>query len=292
MYRFATALAPYATHPDLPQFHGQVERVRASALAAFGALARARGIRLSTHPGQYIGAQLRETRTSGGGDRATSRCRPRCSTRWASGPRPSCVLHVGGTGGGDDAALERFDAGLRAAVRAGARAARGRERRPHVLAHRRAASSPPHRAARRLGHPASPLPRPRRHPRPRGAGARAGDLAGRRRAEDPLLLAATATSRSARCAVGRRVERRWVLPQLRAHADLIDPIGFEHFLRDDAGRARLRRHARGQGQGPRAPAPARAARRARASPARVDVRSSRPPEPSRTAAVRRQPNPE
>jgi UV DNA damage endonuclease len=29
---------------------------------------------------------------------------------------------------------------------------------------------------------------------------------------------------------GRRVERRVVLPPLRAHADLIDPIGFEHFV--------------------------------------------------------------
>ena len=34
--------------------------------------------------------------------------------------------------------------------------------------------------------------------------------------------------------VGRRVERSIVLPQLRAHADLIDPIGFEHFLRETA----------------------------------------------------------
>ena len=34
-----------------------------------------------------------------------------------------------------------------------------------------------------------------------------------------------------RVRVGRRVERRIVLPQLRAHADLIDPIGFEAFLR-------------------------------------------------------------
>jgi UV DNA damage endonuclease len=30
--------------------------------------------------------------------------------------------------------------------------------------------------------------------------------------------------------VGRRVERRLVLPQLRAHADTIDPIAFEHFV--------------------------------------------------------------
>lgn len=33
---------------------------------------------------------------------------------------------------------------------------------------------------------------------------------------------------------GRRVERRPVLPPLRAHADLIDPIGFEDFLRGPA----------------------------------------------------------
>ena len=35
--------------------------------------------------------------------------------------------------------------------------------------------------------------------------------------------------------VGRRVERTIVLPQLRAHADLIDPIGFEWFLEEVAG---------------------------------------------------------
>jgi UV DNA damage endonuclease len=30
--------------------------------------------------------------------------------------------------------------------------------------------------------------------------------------------------------VGRRVERTLALPPLRAHADLVDPIAFEHFL--------------------------------------------------------------
>jgi UV DNA damage endonuclease len=34
--------------------------------------------------------------------------------------------------------------------------------------------------------------------------------------------------------VGRRVVRDWVLPQLRAHADLIDPIAFGQFVRDTA----------------------------------------------------------
>src|SRR5688572_21481862 len=52
MYRMATALAPYASHPDLPQFHDQVTEC-AEELAAVGALARELGVRLSTHPGQY-----------------------------------------------------------------------------------------------------------------------------------------------------------------------------------------------------------------------------------------------
>jgi UV DNA damage endonuclease len=30
--------------------------------------------------------------------------------------------------------------------------------------------------------------------------------------------------------VGRRVERSLALPELRVHADLIDPIAFEHFI--------------------------------------------------------------
>ena len=52
MYRMATALAPYASHPDVPQFHRQIDECRQQ-LDDIGRLAIARGIRLSTHPGQY-----------------------------------------------------------------------------------------------------------------------------------------------------------------------------------------------------------------------------------------------
>jgi len=52
VYRMPTALAPYASHPDMPQFHDQV-RECAEELARIGLLARERGIRLSSHPGQY-----------------------------------------------------------------------------------------------------------------------------------------------------------------------------------------------------------------------------------------------
>jgi UV DNA damage endonuclease len=53
MYRLSSDLAPYATHPDLPQFHDMVAESDAE-LAAFGAKAQALDIRLSFHPSQYV----------------------------------------------------------------------------------------------------------------------------------------------------------------------------------------------------------------------------------------------
>ncbi|MBB3695438.1 UV DNA damage repair endonuclease UvsE [Sphingomonas sp. BK580] len=53
MYRLSSDLAPYATHPDMPQFHDMVRESDAE-LAAFGAKARGLGIRLSFHPSQYV----------------------------------------------------------------------------------------------------------------------------------------------------------------------------------------------------------------------------------------------
>src|SRR5215212_4903185 len=53
MYRLPSGLVPYATHPDLPQFHGQLE-VRAAELADVGARASELGIRLSSHPAQFV----------------------------------------------------------------------------------------------------------------------------------------------------------------------------------------------------------------------------------------------
>ncbi|MEO8075188.1 MAG: hypothetical protein ABI818_02600 [Acidobacteriota bacterium] len=46
-------LAPYATHPDMPQFHGMV-RESASDLARLGRLARDADVRLSFHPSQFV----------------------------------------------------------------------------------------------------------------------------------------------------------------------------------------------------------------------------------------------
>ncbi len=53
MYRLSSDLAPYATHPDMPQFHDMVAESDAE-LAAFGRKARDLDIRLSFHPSQFI----------------------------------------------------------------------------------------------------------------------------------------------------------------------------------------------------------------------------------------------
>jgi UV DNA damage endonuclease len=80
MYRLSSDLAPYATHPDMPQFHAMVAESDAE-LAAFGRKARELDIRLSFHPSQYVLLNSPDpalTRRASG----TSRHRPRCSTAW------------------------------------------------------------------------------------------------------------------------------------------------------------------------------------------------------------------
>ena len=53
MYRMSSDLAPYLTHPDMPQFHSQLEESQEE-LAALGKKAREYDLRLSLHPSQYI----------------------------------------------------------------------------------------------------------------------------------------------------------------------------------------------------------------------------------------------
>jgi UV DNA damage endonuclease len=53
MYRLSSDLAPYATHPDMPQFHGMVEESDAE-LRTIGAKAKKLELRLSFHPSQFV----------------------------------------------------------------------------------------------------------------------------------------------------------------------------------------------------------------------------------------------
>lgn len=53
MYFMSSDIAPYITHPDFTQFHGQIEECR-DELRALGRRARKGKLRFSFHPSQFI----------------------------------------------------------------------------------------------------------------------------------------------------------------------------------------------------------------------------------------------
>ncbi|HYP48748.1 MAG TPA: UV DNA damage repair endonuclease UvsE, partial [Thermoleophilaceae bacterium] len=110
MYRMATALAPYASHPDLPQFHDQVEQCTGE-LAQLGARANALGIRVSTHPGQYTVLNSEDERVREAAV-AELEVQAQLFDAMGLGPESVVVLHVGGAAGGAVAASDRFAAGF------------------------------------------------------------------------------------------------------------------------------------------------------------------------------------
>ncbi|MEZ4770052.1 MAG: UV DNA damage repair endonuclease UvsE [Caldilineales bacterium] len=106
MYRISSDLAPYATHPDMPQFHNQLDECAAE-LAVVGDLARAIGLRLSFHPSQYVILNSPDEALT-----AKSvwdlRVQAEILDRMALGPEAVVVTHVGGIYEGREPARERF----------------------------------------------------------------------------------------------------------------------------------------------------------------------------------------
>jgi UV DNA damage endonuclease len=111
MYRISSDVVPYSTHPDLPQFHGQIER-HLPELGALGARARELGLRLSLHPSQYVvlNALDPEVRRKSIADLDVQ---ARLLDALEQGPEGVVVLHVGGLYGDRGAALSRFEKGFR-----------------------------------------------------------------------------------------------------------------------------------------------------------------------------------
>jgi UV DNA damage endonuclease len=231
MYRMATALAPYASHPELPQFHRQVEECHAE-LAELGALARELDLRLSTHPGQYtvLNSESEAVRAAAV---AELEVQGALFEAMGLGPEAVVVLHVGGGAGGLSAAGDRFLAGFEQLSEA-ARSRLVLENDDRVFGLCQAL-----RVAERAG---VPLVFDIHHHRchdPEGIDDRqALELAldswpaGVRpkiHFSSPRLDIG-----EKRRKVGRRVERTLVLPDVRLHADLIDPVAFEGFLRHTA----------------------------------------------------------
>ena len=106
MYRMSSDLAPYATHPDMPQFHSMV-RESAADLAQLGRLAREADIRLSFHPSQFIVLNSgNETLTQK--SMADLDSQADMLDRMECGPEAVLVVHVGGAYGDRESGRARW----------------------------------------------------------------------------------------------------------------------------------------------------------------------------------------
>lgn len=231
MYRMATGMAPYASHPDLPRFR-DAPRVFAERLAEIGALARELDVRLSTHPGQYTvlnseDARIRELAA------VELEVQAELMDGMGLGPEAVVILHVGGAAGGRDAALARFEAGFeRLSDAARARLVIENDDRTFALRDVLELSG-------RIGRPVvwdilhhhcnDPEGIPDREALSLALATWPDGVTPKIHYSSPKTALEEQVKK-----VGRRVERKPVLPQLRAHADMIDPIGFEHFVTETA----------------------------------------------------------
>jgi UV DNA damage endonuclease len=232
MYRVATALAPYASHPELPQFHDQVAEC-AEELAELGEVVRERDIRLSSHPGQYTVLNSEDAKVRAAAA-AELEVQASLFDAMGLGPEAVVVLHVGGTAGGKAAACDRFLAGLeRLSDAARTRLVIENDDRSFGVADVVALAG---RAGLRVvwdvlhHHCNDPEGVSDRDALTMALATWPPEVTPKIHYSSPRL-----DLEERRVRRGRRVERKLVLPQLRAHADLVDPIGFERFLRDVAG---------------------------------------------------------
>jgi len=108
MYRISSDFVPYATHPDLPQFHNQLDE-HAAELRRLGEHARELDVRLSLHPSQYIVLNAVDDEVAIKSMRDLD-VQARLLDVMEQGPEAVVVLHVGGVYGDKQAAMERFAA--------------------------------------------------------------------------------------------------------------------------------------------------------------------------------------
>src|SRR3954466_12836405 len=226
-YRMASGLARYASHPDHRHFRDQ-PRECAERLAGIGARARAAGIRLSTHPGQYTVLNSEDDRVAALAA-AELEVQAEILDGMGLGRDAVVVLHVGGAAGGTAAALDRFAHGFeRLSEAARARVVVENDDRAFGLADVLT-------LAGRIGRPVVwDVLHHHCHDPERIPDAEALALAA---ATWPPGVVPKVHFSSPRTSVEPGPRGAVKLPPLRAHADLVDPIAFEQFLRDTvAGR--------------------------------------------------------
>jgi UV DNA damage endonuclease len=106
MYRMSSDLAPYATHPEMPQFHDQVSESREE-LRTLGRRAEQLDLRLSFHPSQYIVLNSPDQTLR---DKSIwdLRVQAEILDRMELGPEAVMVIHAGGAYGDLKAGIERW----------------------------------------------------------------------------------------------------------------------------------------------------------------------------------------
>ncbi|MCS6777212.1 MAG: UV DNA damage repair endonuclease UvsE [Chloroherpetonaceae bacterium] len=106
MYRMSSDIAPYLTHPELPQFHQQIEE-SLEELAVLGAKARQYDLRLSFHPSQYVVLNAEDETVAEKSIRELN-AQAQILEAMGLGPEAVVVTHVGGAYGNKTAGIERF----------------------------------------------------------------------------------------------------------------------------------------------------------------------------------------
>jgi UV DNA damage endonuclease len=106
MYRMSSDLAPYVTHPDMPQFHAQIGECKHE-LRDIGAEARRLDLRLSFHPSQFIviNSPVPDLRRKSIADLLSQAEMLDCMEL---GPEAVVVIHAGGTYGDVEAGMRRW----------------------------------------------------------------------------------------------------------------------------------------------------------------------------------------
>jgi UV DNA damage endonuclease len=106
VFRLASGLTSYATHPDPPQLHPQVEEC-ISELAELGKIARGRDIRLPFHPGQCIVLDAPDDDLT---NRSTADIEVQANILEALGldDHPVVLVHIGGVYNHKGEAIKRF----------------------------------------------------------------------------------------------------------------------------------------------------------------------------------------
>jgi UV DNA damage endonuclease len=106
MYRMSSDLAPYATHPDLPQFHNQLNEFKRE-LRQLGKKARTLDLRLSLHPSQFIvlNSPNEAIRKKSVWDLSVQ---AELLDGMELGPEAVMVIHAGGAYGDIDSGIDRW----------------------------------------------------------------------------------------------------------------------------------------------------------------------------------------